>query len=171
MFVYTKRWIETVYRIIKGGKNGHNPDKFVSSFLDISPTLLNELGVIFLIIDLDQTIVPHGSFDIDKKHRNHLKVLGKISEKTNICFLTNRPDHKREYIIDRDTGIKVISGTFRKPQKQAYQAAINYLKAGEDYSKIVMIGDRVWTDIIGARCLGIKTIQVKAILWHYLFSL
>lgn len=156
-----KTWFEIVSNIIKGGREGHNADLFVGSFLGITPKELDRLRVSYLIIDLDQTMVPHGFSDIDKMYMSHLQILKNHLDDNRICFLTNQPDKVREEKILKETGIKVVSGEFRKPQADAYKAAMEFLRCGKVRSRVAMVGDRVWTDIVGAKRLGLTTIQVK----------
>jgi len=153
---------KTYFDIFFRKTSNSSPDLNLRSFLDITTETIDNLGIRGLIIDLDQTVVIQGTSEIPKDYLPHLLALINHIGKDNICFLTNEPNADREKKIKRQTGITVVSGNFRKPDERAYRAAITFLKT--DYNKkIAMIGDRLWTDIVGANRLGLFTIKVKPI--------
>lgn len=136
------------------------PNAVVHSFTNLNTKFLEDNGIRHLIIDLDQTMVVQGGSTIPRDLLATLEELSDFLGEGTICFLTNEPNKEREILITEETGIKVVSGEFRKPDRQAYEEALKCLEV-KPAKSVAMIGDRVWTDIIGANRLGLYTIQVK----------
>src|SRR6267378_532889 len=138
------------------------PDISIFSLIDLDPSVLRNNGVTKIILDLDQTITVQGTATIPQDYLKQLNILKAELGERSICFLTNEPNPQRKAEVEKSTGIKVIVAVHRKPDKRPYLEALKYLGANPDKS-VAMVGDRLWTDILGANRLNLFTIQVRPI--------
>jgi len=112
-----------------------------------------------IILDVDQTLVPFEEIEIEDEIHHFLK---RISDEKRFCLLSNVPRTekriKRIHLIEDQIGIKAVFADKRKPSPVAFRAALAFLES--EPSRTLMVGDRLFTDIIGANNLGISTILV-----------
>lgn len=139
------------------------PNQVESKFIDIDFNLLKKRGIKYIITDVDQTIVPQSSNEISKEVCNKLEEIKKIFGNSSICFLTNEPSEKRHDILFNQVVIKTIdTHGIPKPLPEAFNYALQYFNMDmDDYKKeVCFVGDRIWTDIIGANNINLYTIKV-----------
>jgi len=112
-----------------------------------------------IILDVDQTLVPFEEIEIEDEIQHFLK---RISDEKRFCLLSNVPRTekriKRIHLIEDQIGIKAVFADKRKPSPVAFRVALAFLES--EPSRTLMVGDRLFTDIIGANSLGIATILV-----------
>lgn len=152
-------FLRSLIRVLSSPRSHDTPDLRINSFSDLTPSMLEDRKIRYLIIDLDQTVVIQGTSAIPRDYLAQIEKLKLHLGNNCIVFLTNEPDLERENAIRKLTGITVISGDFRKPNAEAYEAALKVLETPAS-GAVAMVGDRVWTDILGANRLGLSTIQV-----------
>ncbi|MBI5102756.1 MAG: HAD-IA family hydrolase, partial [Nitrospirae bacterium] len=103
---------------------------------------------------------PYGSTLIPPKITD---VLNFLRDNYSCCFLSNfaKTKTKLERItaIEELTKIKVVMSERRKPDKAAFELALRYLDAIP--SETLMIGDRLFTDILGANHTGLVSVYVR----------
>jgi len=137
------------------------PNFSLKSIFEIN-NILDKCDIKGIIIDIDQTITVYGSDHIDNVT---LQLLNELSNNYKLCFLSNYPKSKKSFVrflkIENVTTIKTILSDKKKPDASAFLEALNYLKT--DPRKSVMIGDRLFTDIIGANNMDLITVLVKPI--------
>ncbi len=142
-------------------KNFFNqPDEKVNTILDINPVSLKEKGIEKIIFDLDQTITIQNTNIIPEDILKRLKMFVEIFKSRNICFLSNNFSDERKEELEKKTGILLIKSEYRKPSVKSFEAVFEYFASGPS-NKIAMIGDRTFTDMLGARKLGLYTIKVR----------
>ena len=107
------------------------------------------LGYKAIIFDIDSTLVPHGN-DTNKEIENLFKYLHELGIKT--LLLSNNSE-------------KRISTFNRNINTLLYLCKANYLKALKmldvNSSEVILIGDQLFTDIMGANLCNIKSVLVK----------
>ncbi|MBS1494621.1 MAG: HAD hydrolase-like protein [Bacteroidetes bacterium] len=117
----------------------------------------NFKGVIF---DVDQTIVPYGETIVDLDIKNEIL---EITKTTKCCMLSNFPKTKEKFErlseIQRQLGIPLTYSDEKKPSPKAFMAALNILETKA--SDTAMVGDRIFTDIMGANNVEIYTIYQR----------
>jgi HAD superfamily phosphatase (TIGR01668 family) len=144
--------------------------KLVFKVKNLIPTYevdnLNEIAEVMdkynpdaVILDIDQTLVPFGDTDISEEIQEFLR---RITVGKKFCLLSNVPRTEKRiqriHSIEKQIGIKPVFAKKRKPSPEAFQAALTFLAS--EPSKTLMVGDRLFTDIIGANNLGIATVLV-----------
>ena len=121
----------------------------------ISQSELQKKGIHSLLIDVDGTLVNRKSNMIPKAVKNWIRE----SKKTFTLYLiSNNPSKKRIAKIAKELNLRYKYNA-AKPRKKVTLNAIG--EVNYEVKNIVIIGDRIFTDIIvGNRC-NIQTILVK----------
>ena len=132
------------------------PDTWVDSTYQIDFDELYKKGYRGLIFDIDNTLVPHGE-PADERAKAlfaHLKELG-----FSCCLLSNN-QLERVQMFNRDVQVHYIEDA-HKPSRKNYLKAMELM--GTDLSDTVFIGDQLFTDVYGAKSIGMANILVKPI--------
>tara|TARA_B100000700_G_C15039654_1_gene854671 strand:+ start:1403 stop:1906 length:504 start_codon:yes stop_codon:yes gene_type:complete len=110
-----------------------------------------------LILDVDGTIL--SGKDI-KVHSPTLNWIKEAKKSMKIELLSNNPSEKR---ISKISNILGLNYTHRavKPRRKKINQVIK--KMNVNPNNIAMVGDRIFTDIIGGNRLGLYTILVKPV--------
>ena len=132
------------------------PDDYVNSTYEIPFEAMYEEGYRGVIFDIDNTLVPHGA-PADSRAKLLFKRLDKIGYK---CCLISNNKEKRVKEFNQDIGIDYIFDA-RKPSIKNYKKAMQIM--GTDTSDTVFVGDQLFTDVYGAKRVGMKNILVKPI--------
>ncbi len=132
------------------------PDKYVKSAYDLPYEKLYEQGYRGIIYDIDNTLVPHNA-PADERAKELFARLHKIG--FSCCLLSN---NKRKRVADfnEDIGAHMV-WMAAKPAKGGYRKAMEEM--GTDPDSTLFIGDQLFTDVWGARRVGIYSILVKPI--------
>ncbi len=130
------------------------PNMYVPSILDISPDELHKLGITTILLDLDNTIVPR---DLDK-FSNEIKawLTGMQQRGFKLCIVSNNSSAR----VSALAGPLKIPWVVRalKPLRRAFMRAIRLVDATPE--ETVVVGDQIFTDILGGNMLGMFTILV-----------
>lgn len=140
------------------------PDFYVISIYTIDFIKLKNRGIENLIIDIDNTLVEWGSLEADERAKgliNELKTLG-----FKICLLSNSSRKRVSRFI---TGMDVEFFSLGiKPMRVMFMGALKKLK-GKPYNTCV-IGDQIFTDILGGNRCGMYTMLVDPISCREFYS-
>lgn len=130
------------------------PYEYLTSVFTIDYEKLRNKGYKGLIFDIDATLVPHGrpaTPEIEALFRE----LHQLGFKT--LLLSNNSDERiREFIANIDTQYIPLAD---KPKTDNYIKAVEML--GLPKNQVLMIGDQLFTDILGANRSGIASILVQ----------
>lgn len=132
------------------------PYEYVKSVFSIDYEKLYKKGYRGLIFDIDNTLVHHGD-DSTEKVDELFRQIHKIGFKT-LLLSNNDEERILRFIKNIDTAYVCDA---EKPKKHGYEKAVRILKM--DKSKIIFIGDQVFTDILGANRCGLASILVRFI--------
>lgn len=132
------------------------PDRREKSTYGIDFRKLYQMGFRGVIFDIDNTLTEHGA-DADERAKRlffELKELGFES-----CLLSN---NKRERVerFNKEIGTHCIWKA-GKPAGKNYRKAMELMKTHS--SNTVFVGDQLFTDVWGAKRLGIYNILVSPI--------
>jgi len=133
------------------------PNIYIRKVFDIDFYKVYKLGYRGLIFDIDSTLVPHGS-DSTKEVDELFEKLQRIGFKT--IFLSNNSASRIER-FNKNINIAFIDEA-NKPNKNGYIKAIERLEV--EKSEILLIGDQIFTDILGANLTKIDSVLVKYLL-------
>lgn len=133
------------------------PDEIIESVYTYDFISLYNKGYRLLIFDIDNTLVKHGA-PADARSIELFNELRAIGFKT--CLISN---NKKDRVFSFFEKVKADNYIFKagKPKKDGYLSAIKGAK--EDISTTVFFGDQLFTDVYGAKRLGILSIVVKPI--------
>lgn len=150
--------------------SGHyRPTHGKQRFTDIDFKALHAQGISYLILDVDNTLALHKGPEVHPDVRAHLHRAMSNGYIRGICLLSNAviPKKRRR---ERLTSIAEQIGaehlllatvfTGLKPSPQPYKKALQLL-GNPNLTQVVMIGDQLFTDILGANRLGIPTLMVE----------
>ena len=132
---------------------------FQADSLDSIPMeVLKRDGIRGLIIDLDNTMPPWNDLEVGPKvveWFEKLRVAG-----IQACVVSNNKRKQRVAVVADRLGIPFV---FRatKPRRRAFQAGMDILGTG--MSDTAVIGDQLFTDILGGNRMGLYTILVLPI--------
>lgn len=133
------------------------PNYIAESVLDISAKELKAIGCTHLVFDVDETITPRRHDVLTKKVIDHINKL----EKSGVVVMIGSNTPRDLSTVSKPINAKVVfpSRTVFKPLKSYYKRVIK--EAGVPKTQVVMVGDRIMNDILGANHAGLTTIQVK----------
>ncbi|MGE5586976.1 MAG: YqeG family HAD IIIA-type phosphatase [Clostridia bacterium] len=129
------------------------PDLYVPSICRVDLSQLTARGIRGIVLDIDNTFVDWGSVDIPAgvlAFLDDAKARG-----IRLCVLSNNL-RKRIEAISRTLGIPAARGL--KPMRSAFRAALALL--GTSPQETAVIGDQIFTDILGGNLAGMYTILV-----------
>lgn len=132
------------------------PDLFLDRVQDIDLRYLEHKGIKGLILDIDNTLVPHGR-EADDKAVQWIEFVK--SKGFKVCIVSNA-SHKRVIKFNERLKIAAIHRA-SKPGTRSFLKAVKLMgiKPGET----AVVGDQVFTDIVGGRKAKMFTILVKPI--------
>ncbi len=133
------------------------PDEYVSSVYDIDLSKLWNNGKRLILTDLDNTLVPWNAPEAPQELTAWIKAAMDLG--FDVCIVSNNGDERVETFAKR-TGIVAV-GAARKPRPAAFWRAMKMFD--RSVPETVMVGDQLFTDIQGARRLGVYTILVLPI--------
>ena len=133
------------------------PTRAYRSILSVTPDVLHEMGVRAIILDIDNTCTTHdnpvpieGLFEwLDEMRQNDIKMM-----------IVSNNHAPRVDPFAKLLGLPYVCDG-AKPLPKGYREAVR--KMGVKKRDVVTIGDQLFTDILGARIFGIKSILVKPI--------
>ena len=131
------------------------PHLMVESLFDINFDELKAAGVRGIIFDLDNTIIPWDSKDMCPTISQLLRDM--LTKGFKVSIVSNNW-HSRVKEIALQLGLPFVSRAY-KPAKAGFRRALAAMKL--EPGETVVIGDQLFTDVLGGNRLGLRTIWVK----------
>lgn len=123
----------------------------------IAPPLLRAHGIDALIIDLDNTLSRWNDRGCDQEVAAWLQ--GVRAAGIAVCVVSNNgPERVGAFCARLGADVPWIAHA-RKPLRAGYRRALQRLRA--DPARTAVIGDQVFTDVLGARRAGLRAILVR----------
>jgi uncharacterized protein len=134
------------------------PSYQANSLDNIPVEQLKRIGIRGLIIDLDNTMTPWNDLEVGPKVTQWFKEVQAAGIQT--CVVSNNKHKQRVAVVAERLGIPFV---FRatKPRRKAFRSGMEILGTG--VSDTAVIGDQIFTDILGGNRLGLYTILVLPI--------
>lgn len=133
------------------------PDLYFQSIRDVQLDLLAEREIKGLIIDIDNTLV---GWDVELPTDEIVQWLRETTDQGfNICLVSNN-HRKRVQRFAENLNLPYIYDA-RKPMAKNLKKAMDKLKTTKEETCI--IGDQIFTDVLGGNLLGITTVLLKPI--------
>ena len=130
------------------------PDLYCSSVRAIDLELLERAGVRVLLLDLDNTVLPRDSNVVPDEMKAW--AAGLRDRGFSVCLVSNNW-HERVRDVAADLGFDLVDHAI-KPLPFAFLRALRLEKATAKEAAVV--GDQLFTDILGGNMLGMRTVLV-----------
>ena len=133
------------------------PKLIAHSLTDISPQLLRSMGIKLLMLDFDNTIVPYTTCVPTEEMRQWFDVMK--SQDIILCIVSNSHSDRVPKFC-RENGLECITHAC-KPFTRGIRQCLEKFRMPA--SQAALVGDQIYTDTLGANCVGVTSILVKAI--------
>ena len=133
------------------------PCLYVNSLLDIPLEELKQLNIKAFILDLDNTVTEWNSNEITQEVQEWFLRIKEAGFKA--CILSNN-GQQRIIKVAETLGIPFISRA-RKPRRRAFYRAVTLMDV--EINEAAVIGDQIFTDILGGNRAGLFTVLVRPI--------
>ena len=130
------------------------PDLYMRSVRDIDLDALKARGIDTLLMDLDNTLLPRDSSVVPNEIVGWATKLARCG--FSVCLVSNNW-HERVHEVAKDLGFALVSKAV-KPLPFAFLRAINLM--GSTRKRSAIVGDQMFTDVLGGKLLGVMTILV-----------
>ena len=111
------------------------PKRMTKALTDVTPELLRSRNIRLLMLDFDNTIVPYTT-DVPTQAMEHWLKNMNAQEDIQVCIVSNSHNDR----------VPAFCEKYGIPAGQA-----------------ALVGDQIYTDTLGANCMGVTSILVKAI--------
>lgn len=132
----------------------HTPDYVFNAIHDIPLDFFEREGILALILDLDNTLTTHNNPVPDEKRLEWFRRV-KESGLRMIIVSNNHPERVKPFAEFLGLDFVPDGG---KPLPRGYNEACKRL--GLEKSQIAAVGDQIFTDVMGCKMAGIRSIFV-----------
>lgn len=132
------------------------PDRIEESTYEIDFETLYQKGYRGVLFDIDNTLVEHGADATDRAKALFSK-LQEIGMKS--CLISNNKE-ERVKRFNKEIGTLYIYDA-HKPSGKNYKKAMELM--GTNLDNTIFVGDQLFTDVYGAKRIGMRNILVKPI--------
>ncbi len=133
------------------------PDAYIESIYSITADMLKAKGIKGLVLDIDNTLVATHEKDAGRHVIEYIHGLNQRGIKTVIVSNAHR---ERVEKFCRPLGIKFIYKA-HKPFRGGLHQAVKLMDLPAQ--NLAMVGDQLFTDVLGGNLYGMKTILIKPI--------
>ncbi len=137
--------------------NNFVPKIMVDTIYDIDSNFLKKHNIKGVIYDVDNTLVGFKVQVPDERLLNHLFSLKKDGFK---LFIISNNNKERVDKFNKELGFEYISRGL-KPLKISFKKAARIMDL--DYKEIAVVGDQIFTDVLGGNRLSMLTVMVNPI--------
>ncbi len=134
------------------------PWRQAGSVFELTGESLAQAGITLLLADLDNTLIPYSEDEPDDALRSWLSDL--TAHGVRLFLLSNNRKPHRPAHFARCLGIDYMDHA-GKPKTEGFFRALE--RCGVSAGESAMVGDQIFTDILGANRAGVRSILVKPI--------
>ena len=136
------------------------PDLIFPALTDVTPQALMARGIELLLLDFDNTIVPYTTDVPTEPMRAWLEQMK--SSNIRLCVVSNS---KRPRVVEfcKKYGLDCITHA-KKPFSRGIRECLTRFSL--DPAHCALVGDQIYTDVLGANCAGVQSILISAIHNH-----
>lgn len=131
-----------------------SPDYYYRSVLDVDLPTLRARGIDTLLLDLDNTLLPRDGDVVPDEIKAWAAGLGEAGFKA--CLVSNNW-HDRVVKVADELGCDLVAKAV-KPLPFAFLKALK--RAGSTRAQAAVVGDQLFTDVLGGKMIGISTILI-----------
>lgn len=129
------------------------PEMGIPTFRELDVDLLKKKGIQLLICDIDNTLVAH---DVPKANEEVKAFVKKVQEAHIIFVLMSNNTKERVQEFGESVLIEDVYSFACKPFPFSFQKVCK--KYGLSSNQVAILGDQLFTDILGGNLLGMMTI-------------
>ncbi|ONI46566.1 hypothetical protein AN642_02935 [Epulopiscium sp. SCG-B10WGA-EpuloA2] len=133
------------------------PNEYLESIFKINYENLRKKGIKGLIFDIDNTLVP---YYIKEPTKEILKLFEDLIKKGFNIVLVSNNSKQRVVLFNQGLKFKTFHRA-KKPRSINLKKAIEHMQLQNN--QVALIGDQIFTDILGGNRTGIYTILVKPV--------
>lgn len=130
------------------------PYRYARAIEDVDPRALRADGIRGVILDLDNTIVPWNGVQPTPAVQRWIADL--IDAGVQACIVSNNFTGRVRAVAER-LSIPLVTGAI-KPTPWAFRKAMRVM--GTTPGETALVGDQLFTDVLGGNLVGLKTILV-----------
>ncbi|WP_078390918.1 YqeG family HAD IIIA-type phosphatase [Shouchella patagoniensis] len=130
------------------------PNQYVKSIYDIDLDALKNRGIRAVITDLDNTLVEWHREEATPEVKNWFTKLEETG--LNVTIVSNNTEKRVKAFCDPEQ--KIFIHGAKKPSRKAFRKACKQMDVRTD--EAVVIGDQIFTDVLGGNRAGLFTILV-----------
>ncbi len=142
----------------RAGRGLLRPRELLEHIELITPDFMLERGLRGLLLDLDNTLIPYGSY------LERAEVLAWAADlrraQMKLYLLSNATEKRARFWLDKLSFEGV--GMAGKPFQRAYKTALSQMALPAH--QVGMVGDQLFTDMLGGNIAGMYTIMVHPII-------
>lgn len=136
------------------------PKHIFPRLTDISPEFLLQKGITLLLLDFDNTMLPYTTDLPDKELLDWIQ--GMWDGGITLCIVSNShktrvPDFSAKYHVP------CVTHASKPSTRGIFQAMERFHRSG---AQTALVGDQIFTDVLGANRAGITSLIVKSIHNH-----
>jgi putative phosphatase len=131
------------------------PHLQLNSVLEVQPDMIRALGVEGLLLDLDCTLKDYYENSFRPEILAWVEQMRRIEVR--MCLLTNGKPQRVEPLA-RQLGVGCVSFA-AKPLARGVRLGV--AKLGLDRTRVALIGDQIFADVLAGRLAGVFTILVR----------
>lgn len=131
-----------------------SPDYYYRGVHDIDLEALRERGIDTLLVDLDNTLLPRDTSEVPEALRTWAS--DAASAGFRVCLVSNNW-HERVHGVAEELDVELVAKAL-KPLPFAFLRALRLV--GSVRSRAAVVGDQMFTDVLGGRWLGMVTVLV-----------
>ncbi len=136
------------------------PAGIIDTVTDLTESMLKRWGVRLLMLDFDNTIVPYTTDHPTDEMERWLERM--LCSDIQLCVVSNS-HNDRVKVFCRKRGIDCITHS-RKPFPKGITACVT--RYGIPEEQCALVGDQIFTDVLGANGCGVRSILVTPICNH-----
>jgi len=133
------------------------PNLHLENIFEIDAENLKSLGIEGIITDMDNTLVPWSDRTVHPRLAEWFANLKNMGFK---LFIVSNNSKDRGGKLARELDIPAIWYAV-KPRRRAFRRALEQMDLSPE--KVAVVGDQIFTDVLGGNRLGLYTIHVKPI--------
>ena len=136
------------------------PQMIVDHLTDVTPELLHQRGISALLMDFDNTIVPYITDEPTEEMSSWLRRMQ--ASDIFLCVVSNS---KRPRVVRfcETYDLNCVTHS-RKPFQKGIREALK--RYGLERRTTALVGDQIYTDVLGANCGGLTSILITPIALH-----
>ena len=136
------------------------PDLIFPALTDVTAEALRSRGITFLMMDFDNTIVPYTTDVPTEKMRAWIEAMK--ASGIGLCVVSNSKK-PRVVTFCKTYGLDCVTHA-KKPFSRGIRACL--ARFSLEPARCALVGDQIYTDVLGANCAGVQSVLISAIHNH-----